>query len=80
MLFFVFTFVSLILNHKKMTKKKIETLNEMKRKSLKISSLVKKIDESDKLGISHRHKGYLEEMDKTMEKLNSLHLEFKSIQ
>ena len=63
-----------------MTKNKIETLNEMKRKSLKISSLVKKIDESDKLGISHRHKGYLEEMDKTIQELNSLHLEFKNLQ
>ena len=60
-----------------MNKKKIETLQEIKRKALKIVTLTKKIDESDKLGMSHRHEEYLQSLDDCIEQLNGLYSEIK---
>ena len=62
-----------------MTKKKIDLLNEVKKKSLKICTLIKKIDESDKLGMVHRHKEYVESLDETFEQINNLYKEFKNV-
>lgn len=55
-----------------MTKKDNETLLEIKRKFLKGVSLIKKIDESGKLGMTHRHQGYLDELDSCINKINEL--------
>ena len=62
-----------------MTKKKIDQLNEVKKKSLKICTLIKKIDESDKLGMVHRYKEYVESLDETFEQINNLYKEFKNV-
>ena len=62
-----------------MTKKKIDLLNEVKKKSLKICTLIKKIDESDKLDMVHRHKEYVESLDETFEQINNLYKEFKNV-
>lgn len=56
-----------------MTKKQQEEMNELKRKALKVVSLIKKIDESDKLNMTHRHDDYLRELDSCMEQMNELH-------
>ena len=60
-----------------MTKKKEETLLEIKRKFSKGMSLIKKIEESNKLGMTHRHEEYLEELDKNMEKIKELYKSIK---
>jgi hypothetical protein len=55
-----------------MNKKQLDDLSEIKRASHKIVTLCKKIDESDKLGMKHRHEEYVESLKKERDKVNIL--------
>ena len=56
-----------------MTKKQQEDLQEFRSKTSKAAALAKKIDEADKIGMTHRKKQYVAELSSTMEKVNELY-------
>lgn len=60
-----------------MTKKQTEDLQELKRKAHKTVSLSKKIDESSKLGMTHRNEEYIKELGVCIDKMNELYKSIK---
>lgn len=51
-------------------------IQEIKKLGLKINSLARKIEEADRSGMTSRIEGYVEELNKAKEKLNSKIEEF----
>ena len=62
-----------------MTKKQEEDLQEFRSKTSKAASLAKKINEADKIGMAHRKKQYLSELESTMKTVNELYQSVKNV-
>lgn len=62
-----------------MTKKQEGDLQEFRSKASKAASLAKKINEADKIGMTHRKKQYLSELESTMKTVNELYQSVKNV-